>query len=579
MGRKRPASPGAKPAGRRPQSPPGKASGKAPSKTPGAAFLATPALLAAFAWLPLQAQAQSATGTTGAAAVTEAQPSETQPLDPRAPAGALPVDPGFDAALDAALAQEAAQGGAGAAPAAAGPLWGTPVLAPGPIVPAQPALRRPAEDQGPAGATLRFGLSQGLTWASNPDLLNSPARDTVFSRTGLSFGYESQSRVSRFSFGLDAGLEAGDIPGETRNTRLGDYGARLGYQTSSINSRFGLNATTRRARQGADTIPDDFTGGDLTVSGGERGTTQLGLDMATGLNGPLQFSLSANHNAIRYYDTVDDQAGRDTMRANARMTLALSQRSDLTLSTGLDQRDDRDETAFQSKTTHIGLSLGHDLTQALRGQIELRQTRISERETDPVSGLRSEDSSTGAGAIVSLNWARANGTLGLAYDNQLYTTGRRQTLSLSRDMELALGQISGSFGLTESDNGTNPMLDLSWSGEGRADRYGISYSQSVSGDRDNEVLRSRLAIDWSHDLTPASRLGLTLGIADSSPTGNSGTDRRRTDISLGYMQDLTRDWSLDLRLSHQIVDEKGRPTRTDDTLFLGLAREFETRLD
>ncbi|MBC7139193.1 MAG: hypothetical protein H5U17_10720 [Defluviimonas sp.] len=527
-------------------------------------------------------RAQDARATGGSAMIPPATTTAASPVTPPGTGFSLGVPvPGEPDWAQIAIEQEAAMAAGEPPAAAAGGAGTTAAGAPAGAMrqPRAAGVTRPADDLGPPGALLQLDLSQGLSWSDNPDLLEiEPSRDTIVSETMLGLSYEATTRVSRLNFGLSGTFEAGDMPQEKSSGQITARAANLGYQRQGPNSLLQFDTRMQRNRASGDVVFDDFTGEDLVVSGGDRETLQAGGGLQLGIEGPLGASLSGSYSQTRYFDTPTDTAGHDRYSLDAETRLQLAPVTNLFVTSGISRDERDDERNYTTEDRFYGIGVGHELSAGTRLRFDLRQTEIETSETLP-DGSRSTETESGAGVILDVSTDRPNGTLGLGFSSLLYDTSRRETLSLSRNLETRGGSVLAlSLGATHSENGINPAVTAEWIHEGKRDRFAANLSQQVGGDEDTEVLRTSLGLSWDRELTQLSTLGASVSLADSSPTSDDGDQSRRTTFTLDYTHDLTEDWAMAASLSHRKIESDSEDDRSNNTLFLGLERSFKRRL-
>ena len=224
------------------------------------------------------------------------------------------------------------------------------------------------------------------------------------------------------------------------------------------------------------------------------------------------------------------------------------------------------------ETTGIGAQLNLVVTPISTVNMSLSYDKIerSGTQTGANSGL-----SGGSG------WSREmpNGTLGLSYRSDVASNqdGRRSVLTLSRSLDLPRGALSAQVGLTGAGSlGTNPLVSLSYNHEFPTAALGISVSQSLTTDNNNnEEINTTLRANYNREINDMSSFGLSGSVFDSNELSATGNDAQRIDLSVTYRHDLPRDFGLVGGITHSRSSEDGRSDRSSNTVFVGLQRSFD----
>ena len=428
------------------------------------------------------------------------------------------------------------------------------------------------------GLTMRLDFGQGIEASTNPDLVDEPARDRVIGRTKLGFSLASETQTQLLTFGIGGNFEAGDFGGDiSGNSRMANQRVNFGYTRMSRDTLIGLDARYSRTPVSDIEGFDEFTGEDLLLSGGERGTATLGLRLETGRESPVGFSLSGSKTEIRYYDAPvgGSSVDRDIWNVDSGLRLSVSRTLDVTLQAGWSGNSYDDARNYTSDSSYAGVGLSYEVDPGLRLTAGLRHNRI---ETGQNIGTdRITDKTDGLGGNLGFEMERPDGVFSGSLSSSLYDTGRRDMLTLGRSFELPDdGLFDVTASLVDTDNGSHVLLGGHYRHVFQRGTLNVSASQQVTSDEDEEAIRSQLALGWQGELTKVSRWNIGLSISDYDVTGGSdGTDSRRSSLTLGYAHDLTEAWALNAGYTHTLAQSDTRKDRDDNRLFLGVSSKFD----
>lgn len=166
---------------------------------------------------------------------------------------------------------------------------------------------------------------------------------------------------------------------------------------------------------------------------------------------------------------------------------------------------------------------------------------------------------------------RPNGTLAASLSSALNNTGRRTNLRISRAYELPRGTLAFSIGATASKKtDPRPIVTLSYGQELPRGAFLASLSQETVNARNEEALRSRLALSWQGEINAASSWNAALNLADYTVLSGDKSSTFRTEATLSWRRALTRDWDLEAGYRHIFVDSSSETLRSSNTIFLGL---------
>ena len=392
------------------------------------------------------------------------------------------------------------------------------LLGSGTALPFQAAAQ---EDAG--GQRLTFGIALRAETDSNADLdLVSPGQ-TSRAVADLSFGLTSETRSSRLALAAGLSLQAESGGAITANNGVVNPFVTLSYGREAANAAFSFDASLRETDL---TTQSDVTDFDTTT--GTRRQARLDTGLQWGTNRPLGFGVTAGLTDTAYQDAPGEADNRSTRL-------------------GLNARLDVSKVAT--------------LTLGLRGQ------RFDEEGAPDIRDTLGFDA--------GLDIARPRGTLGLDLSLEDTEDGQRETLRFRNNLELPGGTLAYSLGAAIGvDDEVRLIGSLDYSLALPRGSLTAALNRSLrAGSDDLETAVTSASLGYQQELSPLSRLSLSLNWAESTETDTRITT---TNASIGatYSHDLTKDWAMDLGYLYRLRDEDGEGEASSDQVFLGLRREF-----
>lgn len=402
----------------------------------------------------------------------------------------------------------------------------------------------PVQAQETGGVLLTFGIEARVETSSNLGLEVPAEGSTTQGTTRLSFGLLSETPSQRLSFNASAALRAATGPGvDAAQTGLTDPRASLSYRHETASTTIAVSGSVREDDISFLRSLDDFVNEDGEVElpedlddlngTGQRQSQDLSAAIDWGTNSRLGMGLTATINSLNYSDASPDLFDNRRDGLSARVRLSLS-----------------------------------DVTEATLGATASRFT-----DDDPTSGLR-ETTSLNADIVHS----RPNGTMSAHLSHTQTEDGTRTSLSFGRSMDLPLGSLSATLGVTRGVTGKTGLTgELSYRRDGPNGSLSLRLSSSfLPGSDDTERQVTALRLGYNHALGPATTLGTTFSYVSSLETETDlVTDNGSFGITLS--RQLTSDWTLDTGLRYDMRNEDGVGRATGNTLFLTLRRSFDTR--
>lgn len=441
-----------------------------------------------------------------------------------------------------------------------------------------PALASPQGAGGTGGFQIDIGVSSTLRFDDNFTLaVASPGPSSIWD-TNLTFGISSISSTQTFRLTGGGVLRFADIPGRSV-AGLEDPNVRLFYALEALDSRLTFDARYRHVdREFLDPFQverEENSTGSLVGDGGTLTTQSAALTYETGLQGPLSFLVGLRHSE-RDFANVTNPALFDSVTdaVNASVGLQVSPVTNVSLNAGVTWYDAEDLLSTERETTDISVGLQTEINQSTTLSASLGYNRI---ETTQI-GTSTRHGTT---ASVALNRQLPNGDASISFATTQNVTGFRHTLTVARNLQLPRGSLGGSLGLTRGETGTTKVIGrLAYTHQLKTDTFNVTLSRSASiNSLDEDVIDTRLALGYAHEINNNSRLNVTLdyGLTED---GGAGTANRieRANLRAAYARDLTKDWSLQGGVLFRVVDDASAAGEAQSaSVFLTVDRNFSFR--
>ena len=420
---------------------------------------------------------------------------------------------------------------------------------------------------------LSFTTGLGLTHDDNPGMAvgGSTAQDTVDLTLGLSVN--TATPVDKFSLNLGALVRAQTA--EAFGFR--NPSAKLTYSRAIGTSNFALtgqwSATPVDLFEPTVLSDGSIAPTDINASTGTITTLDTGFNLQTGSSGPLGFDLAGHFNAHDYSDTSDPSVYDSRSHSvSAGVHLRMDAGSDLGLSlagSGSDY-DNADNTTRRSNSVTLSYS------RTLRPDLTLNASLGQSTEVSYQDGTTSNKSSGLTGSL-GLDRALPNGHATVNLSSQRDALGSRQVLDFGRSLDLKSGALDASIGYSGRSGDTGQIVaSLSWSQQLPTDSFGVNLSRQVSlNANDADVASMVLGARWTHEVTAASSLGLTLNLAMTDAAGDIAVDAvTRETLRATWSHDLAADWQLQAGYQYRGLDKAATGTASGNSVFLTLTRKF-----
>lgn len=447
---------------------------------------------------------------------------------------------------------------------------------------ALPALVSPALAQEAPNPLLTFGYSASIRASDNYGLDPVSAGNSTFLDQGFSLGYRSETETQSIGFSASTVLRFADLPDRDYDPDFDNLNLRLDYALTGSDSRIGFQTSYNRVDiafadplYDLDDTVDPITGQDLRTGEGRRESWGLSASIDTGLSSPLGFNLGLASRGRSYSGTTDQSLygfRTDSIRAGVRMNVSPVTALNFGGSYSLYDADDRVETERRTSSVYTGINHAFSPVLNLNASLGFRQIE-TDRTVGDLHGTTTQD-----GMTVSLELGRAltDGRVGLSYNRDISTDGTRDTLRVSRSLDLAEGELDMSLGITKGDGDPGAVGSLIyerpvWNG-GISARVSHMIGSNFDGE---EETRTSATLGWNTDLTPLTRAGLRISYLDLS--NDTDGDLRRLSVSASLAYELTRDWAV--AGGYEYVEQRDEPedTARENSVFLRLQRQFQFR--
>jgi hypothetical protein len=425
---------------------------------------------------------------------------------------------------------------------------------------------------------LAFDLGSSLAYDGNPEFSASGSPGGLRFDTSLGLTLNSVTRDQQFSLGLSslARLLPQDEAG------FADPVLTLVYGQQGANSSLSLQANLQTTEVD---LFEPLIGADGTVSTtdilattGTITSRAATLSLATGRQGPLGFDLATSLNDRIYSDTSDPSVFNSTsqsLQAGVQLRLPDGGREiSLNTSLGISEFDNAAQTHRESRS--LGFGLSQELRPDMTVQANLGQTTVTTDQIG-VAGV----TSSGATGSLGLNLALERGTASVALSSDRDALGSRQSLSLSRALDLPNGSFSGDLGLNTRGGGQGGQLvgNLSYEQQLATGSVALSLSRQVSLDGDDQdVANTVLGLSYQQQINDLSSMGLSVSVLGTGSGGTAGVaEALRQTLSASYSRALTADWQVTTGYQFRSLAPEGADRTEASSIFLTINRTFVLR--
>lgn len=421
----------------------------------------------------------------------------------------------------------------------------------------------------PGGVTLTFGLTSTLRVNDNLDLDPVSPGSTTLWENRLSFGYLTETQISRFSVDLGATLRAASLPGASTSADIDEPSVALRYTREGANSLFEAAANYAQVDLAFEDPLGNIDDDGLITDSGTRTNMRTSLNFETGLNDPLGFGATLSHNTRGFSGTADpDLYDSETNSVELFTRLQFSPLAEGRLTLSRTEYDAEDVEQTERTTQSAVASVTYDIN-----PITTLQASLGYAEIEETTNLPSMTNVDGLIAALVLTREASNGSASLELESSLDEDGRSDTIRIGRALDLPTGSLSASVGATRTPFADWGLIgSLDYARELPRGMITASLDRSFGGD----TRTTRAGLGYTTDINPVSSLAFQLDYAETDDTVIVDTTSLSS-FRATYTRELTPDWDLSAGYEYRHRTESGTASRDSNEIFLVLERDFTIR--
>ncbi|SPH24094.1 hypothetical protein DEA8626_03143 [Defluviimonas aquaemixtae] len=433
--------------------------------------------------------------------------------------------------------------------------------------------------RGAGGLQFDINVNSKLSYDDNFQLQpRSPGSTTIFDNS-VDLNLSSVTSVQDFNVNASGVFRYAEIPGRSISG-FEDPTIRLGYRLDGVNSRLTFNGRYRNVdREFLDPFQveqEEQQSNIFVDDGGTVEFTTAALSYQTGLNDPLGFTVSLDHDQRDYSNVTNARLfDRETNSANLTATLKVSPVTQLRAQAGITEFSADDAVGTERRTTDYSIGVVQDIDPTLVLDARLGRTEI---DTDTNTGSSNRSGATGAATLTK---TLSNGTVFASIDSTVNQNGSRNSLRFGRSLQLPSGSFNASVGGIDTPSGNNYVIgSLGYTHQLKTSNINVSINRNVSTNSLSEdVLDTRVSVGYGYEINNNSRLNVALNWGRSESAGIGGAPTvERTSLRATYSHALTQDWDL---TGGVLVRRRSASTATGDaqsnSVFVTLDRSFNFR--
>lgn len=453
----------------------------------------------------------------------------------------------------------------------------------------QQALRNPARQVGLAATGQQTGTGTGLSITldylsslrhdDNLRLTDPSLGSTTWWENTLSLGVLKQTPDSTLTFDLSGLYRIADEPIIGTESSFSDPFTQLTYQRDRSNSQLRLLASYRERDLAFNRSLTDINldgvidSSDVIGTVGDQTDTRGSLDWQTGLNDPLGFRFSYNHNERRYKNTIDPSLF-DNRYDDYSATVSLQISPVLQGDVNVNYRDfvADDTVRTDRNTTTVSTGATYNVSAVTDVSARIGYSRVD--DTQRVTGINdvTED------FVWSFGWNRAlpDGTADVSLDQTFGVNGARTNATFGRSYQRANGSFAFNVGFTRGPfDEVTPIGQLDYSYQLASSRIGAAIQRRVGTSTQSVETRETTAfLTYDYLINSLSALSFSLGYVDQEDEGTGASnERQRGTFSASYSRAITRDWAMNIGYQYE-VDEQTGFKADSNSVFLTLGRRF-----
>lgn len=391
--------------------------------------------------------------------------------------------------------------------------------------------------------------------------------------TPIDLTYKSGTRSQTLEFNMSLPVREGSEESDNFFD-LREPQAMLHYRLFTKNSGFETRLTYRKTDLDREIYFDDISEEIVTLDQGSVSDSDILMGYAFGNQAKLGGEFTIGYNKRDYTNTADpDLYDRQTTDADFTIYLEPTPVIRARLLTSATQTDsDGDGTDSQSLRAGAGATMQVDkLTQL---DSELAWTDI-QRETEFNAN---DERAKGLSFVMKAERARPNGDWTLSFASDPGTEGRRERLTIGRNLKMPRYDLAAAVGSTRFQGNYDPIFEISYNSKfSEVSEFKASLRQQAVTDNDgDEAINTDLSTSYRHNLGKTSSLGGNIRYRASNVQTGDRADAESIAFDVNYSHKVSNDISLTAG-ANMIKSSSGDDDReTDDKrVYLGISRSFD----
>lgn len=446
-----------------------------------------------------------------------------------------------------------------------------PETPPAPVPPAQPpqipqvqpqAQQQPAqaEPEDPARVA-RLTIGQQLA-LDNGDLIGV---------TPIDLQLESNTRGGQtLEFSMSLPLEQFN-PNEDGTISLGDAQARLFYRRGVRNAAFETELSYRESDLDREILFDDLTNELITVDGGRVADSRARIGYSFGSQAKLGGEIGVLY-ARRDYSGVVDPDLDDSERLEGDLRLYLEPTPQIRARIiGTKTRVDT-ENGTDSRSTRVGVGASMQIDKLTNLDAEIAHSEIRRFEEDAET-----ERTSGPSYRLRLTRSRPLGDWSLGFTSDPGTEGRRENLTLGRDLEMPRYRLNASVGVTRFQDNYDPIFQIGYDRNlNELSTVQLTLRRASVTDNDgDEAINTDLTTNYTQQIGLRSSLNASIRYRQTEVQTGDREDARSLALDLSFSRAIYSDISLVAGANIIRTKEQDGTRQDDERLYLGLSRSFD----
>jgi hypothetical protein len=427
---------------------------------------------------------------------------------------------------------------------------------------------------------LTFGLDQNFTYGRNENLEVPREGSSSLSSTRLSFGILTETAIDRFRVDGRTQYRLGNRPGESVSEFEEPF-LSFSYNRDGADSGFDVRGSFRRSQEDFNRSLDDFLNeeGVLELPVGFEDFTGEGVRTDYNLSSrlvlgreaaPIGMTLELGIRGTDYSDGATDP-DRETVFGSSAFRLRLSPVLDGRIRYGYSRFTEDTLPVQERRHTHSAQAgFVYSISPVTALDVGLGYTRIDSNIP--------EDRQEGINARFDIGRELPDGEIGIGLNVDQTIDGQEGSLVLRRSLQLPDGSLSGRIGVSRlRESGDTALIGgVDWSRTLPTGRVSVGLNRSLVGDEDLRY-RTTLFGTYAHNINEVSSLSLRIGYVHSTETEEANRIEQ-FNVGATYTHQLTPDWALNTGVTYRVRDEATVGRATSPAVFLGIGRQFNSRL-